>query len=259
MSSKTFDYLEKAMNLSQLAVLSLFVAGGAVAAGPHWEYAGHHGPGHWGEMSKDFESCGLGKHQSPIDIRKAEKKADLPELAFDYSASPLKIINNGHTVQVGIGEGSNLKIGDHVYKLVQFHFHTPSEEKIKGKPYAMVAHLVHKDADGKLAVVALLIKQGKENAALQPVFANMPMGAGPLHSVEGLAINAADLLPAKRGYYHFEGSLTTPPCSEGVSWYVLTTPVEASAAQIKSFQKLYKHNARPVQPLNDRAVVERAG
>jgi carbonic anhydrase len=108
-------------------------------------------------------------------------------------------------------------------------------------------------------VIGLLIKQGKENAALRPVFANMPVAAGPVHSVEGLAINVADLLPAKRGYYHFEGSLTTPPCSEGVSWYVLSTPVEASAAQIKAFQKLYKHNARPVQPLNDRIVVERAG
>ena len=128
-----------------------------------------------------------------------------------------------------------------------------------GKPADMVAHLVHKDEAGKLAVVAVLIRKGKENAALKAVFDNMPVGAGPVHSVEGLSINVADLLPAKRGYYHFEGSLTTPPCSEGVSWYVLSTPVEASAAQIKSFQALYRHNARPVQPLNDRAVVERAG
>jgi carbonic anhydrase len=247
------------MYLKQIAVLCSFVAGSALAAGPHWEYEGHHGPGHWGEMSKDFETCGLGKHQSPIDIRKAEVKADLPELAFDYTASPLKIINNGHTVQVNLDSGGGVKIGDHVYKLAQFHFHSPSEEKIKGKPYSMVAHLVHKDSDGKLAVVAVMIKPGKENAALKAVFDNMPVGAGPVHSVEGLAMNVADLVPAKRGYYHFEGSLTTPPCSEGVSWYVLSTPVEASREQIKAFQKLYKHNARPVQPLNDRSVVERAG
>ncbi|MDD5390766.1 MAG: carbonic anhydrase family protein [Gallionellaceae bacterium] len=247
------------MKLSKLAVLCCFAASGAWAAGPHWEYEGHHGPAHWGEMSKDFEVCGLGKHQSPIDIRKAEMKADLPELAFDYAASPLKIINNGHTVQVNIDAGGGVKIGDHVYRLVQFHFHTPSEERIKGKPADMVAHLVHKDDAGKLAVVAVLIKKGKENAALKPVFDNMPIGAGPVHGVEGLSINAADLLPAKHGYYHFEGSLTTPPCSEGVRWYVLSTPVEASADQIKAFQKIHKHNARPVQPLNDRSVVERAG
>ncbi len=259
------------MKLNRRIVLCCFAAGVAAngawagdaaqgnAQAPHWEYAGHHGPAHWGEMHKDFETCGLGKHQSPIDIRTAEKKADLPELAFDYTASPLKIVNNGHTVQINIGDGGGVKIGDHAYKLAQFHFHTPSEERIKGKPADMVAHLVHKDEAGKLAVVAVLIKQGKENAALKAVFENMPVGAGPVHAVEGLNINVANLLPAKRGYYHFEGSLTTPPCSEGVSWYVLSMPVEASAAQIKTFQKLYKHNARPVQPLNDRAVVERAG
>lgn len=251
------------MKLHRLVVLCCFAASGAwagKAAHPvHWEYEGVHGPAHWGEMKKDFETCGLGKHQSPIDIGKTEMKSDLPDLAFDYVASPLKIINNGHTVQVNIGEGSSLGIGDHAYKLAQFHFHTPSEEKIKGKPADMVAHLVHKDADGKLAVVAVLIKQGKENAALQAVFDNMPVGAGPVHAVEDLSVNVADLLPAKHGYYHFEGSLTTPPCSEGVQWYVVSSPVEASASQIASFRRLYKHNARPVQPMNDRTVVERAG
>ena len=210
-------------------------------------------------MSKEYEQCGLGKHQSPIDIRSAEKRADLPELVFDYPPSPLKIINNGHTVQVNIADGASLKIGDHRYKLVQFHFHTPSEEEIHGKPADMVIHLVHKDDAGKLAVVAVLINKGKENAALKPVFDNIPIGAGPVHDVEGLNVDAADMLPAKRGYYHFDGSLTTPPCSEGVSWYVLSTPVEASAEQIKAFRTLYQHNARPVQPLNDRKVVERAG
>lgn len=253
------------MKLNRLVVLCCFAAGvpsawaGEATPAPHWQYVGEHGPAHWGRMQKDFETCGLGKRQSPIDIRGAKKQADLPELAFDYAASPLKIVNNGHTVQVNLAAGSRVKTGEQSYKLAQFHFHTPSEERIKGKPADMVAHLVHKDEAGKLAVVAVLIKQGKENAALKAVFDNMPIGAGPVHSVEGLDINVADLLPAKRGYYHFEGSLTTPPCSEGVSWYVLSTPVEASSAQIQAFRKLYKHNARPVQPLNDRTVVERAG
>lgn len=247
------------MKLHQLALLSLFTVTGALAAGPHWEYEGHHGPAHWGEMDKDFEVCGLGKQQSPIDIRATEKKAGLPALAFDYSASPLKIVNNGHTVQVNMDAGGGLLVDGHAYRLAQFHFHTPSEEMVKGSRYSMVAHLVHKDEAGKLAVVAVLIRKGKENAALKTVFDNMPIAAGPVHSVEGLGINVADLLPAKRGYYQFEGSLTTPPCSEGVKWYVLSTPVEASVAQIKAFQKLYRHNARPTQPLNGRVVLERAG
>ncbi len=247
------------MKFSRVALLSIFAASSAVAAGPHWEYEGHHGPAHWGEMNKDYEVCGLGKHQSPIDIRKTEKKADLPDLAFDYAASPLKIVNNGHTVQVNLDAGGGLTVAGHAYRLAQFHFHTPSEERVKGKPADMVAHLVHKDDAGKLAVVAVLIRKGKENAALKAVFDNMPIAAGPVHSVDGLSVNVADLLPARHGYYHFEGSLTTPPCSEGVSWYVLSMPVEASAAQIKSFQSLYQHNARPVQPLNGRAVLERAG
>lgn len=253
------------MNLNRLLVLSCFVAGGAWAAesghpaAPHWEYQGHHGPAHWGEMNKDYEVCGLGKQQSPIDIRQTEKKADLPELGFDYSTSPLKIINNGHTVQVNIESGGGLMIGGKAYRLVQFHFHTPSEERINGKAYSMVAHLVHRNEAGNLAVVAVLIRKGRENPALKTVFDNMPVGAGPVHSVEGLGINAADLLPATRGYYHFPGSLTTPPCSEGVSWYVLSTPVEASLGQIKTFKQLYQHNARPVQPLNGRTILERAG
>lgn len=245
------------MKLIRLAVLCSLAASSAFAApAAHWEYEGEHGPKQWGKLDKDYATCGLGKHQSPVDIRKAETRADLSDLTFNYVSAPFKLINNGHTVQVNNSEGGTLSIGGHSYKLAQFHFHTPSEERINGKPYDMVAHLVHKDDAGKLAVVAVLIKRGKENAALKPVFDNMPISAGPQHTVEGVNINFADLLPSKRGYYHFEGSLTTPPCSEGVAWYVLNTPVEASSAQIKQLRALYPHNARPVQPLNDRVVVQ---
>lgn len=246
------------MSRKPVLLFCLFASGGALASGAHWEYAGLHGPAHWAGMAQEFATCGLGAEQSPIDIRQVERRTDLPELAFDYPQAPLKIINNGHTIQVNLGEeGGTLKVGDHSYKLVQFHFHTPSEERIRGRAAPMVAHLVHADEAGKLAVVAVLIKPGSENAALKPVFDNMPIGTGPVHSVEGQGIKVGDLLPARHGYYHFTGSLTTPPCSEGVSWYVLNTPIDASPAQIGAFRRLYANNARPVQPLHGRKVVER--
>ena len=248
------------MKLISAAVLCAITSSSVFAAStPHWEYEGKHGPKHWNELSKEFASCGLGKHQSPIDIRKARHQADLPDLDFHYTSVPLKIINNGHTVQVDSPQGGTLTVGKHSYNLAQFHVHTPSEERVNGKAYDMVVHMVHKDAAGKLAVVAVLIKRGKENAALKPMFDNMPIAAGPQHVVDHVSIDPAALLPAKHGYYHFEGSLTTPPCSEGVAWYVLKTPVEASRAQINLLHLLYSHNARPVQPLNGRTVVQHGG
>jgi carbonic anhydrase len=245
-----------------LSLIALFALAGcgkgpdAHHAAPHWSYAaGHEGPEHWGNLGKDFTACGTGKEQSPINITGAAK-ADLPAIAFSYQASPLKVINNGHTVQVNFAEGSAIRIGDQAYNLVQTHFHTPSEEQINGKPTDMVWHLVHKNAEGKLAVVAVLVKAGKDNGAIGTVAAHLPKDTSQETAVAGVTLNAADLLPANRGYYHFMGSLTTPPCSEGVRWYVLKTPVEASAAQIETFRKLFGVNARPVQPLNDRKLTE---
>lgn len=240
--------------LSAIALSCLSLT--AIAEGPHWTYEGEHGPAHWAELDKNFSECKLGHAQSPIDIRGAKAKTDAPDLEFAYQAKPLAIVNNGHTVQVNEAGAGTLTIAGHAYQLAQFHFHTPSEERIKGRAYDLVAHMVHKDDAGKLAVVAVLFKAGHENAALKTVFDNMPVGAGPEHSVAGVTFNPADLLPAKHGYYHFQGSLTTPPCSEGVAWYVLKTPVEASRAQLGLLHKLYEHNARPVQPLNGREVIE---
>lgn len=241
--------------LSATLIAGLSLA--AWADAPHWSYEGAHGAAHWAELDKSYAECRLGHAQSPIDIKSARIDGDAPALEFAYQPKPLVLINNGHTVQVNEAGAGTLTIGGHVYQLVQFHFHTPSEERIHGKPYAMVAHLVHKDEAGKLAVIALLFKVGRENAALKPVLDNMPIAAGPEHTVAGVNVNPADLLPAKLGYYHFMGSLTTPPCTEGVSWYVLTAPVELSRAQLAQFRALYPHNARPVQPLNGRNVTER--
>jgi carbonic anhydrase len=228
---------------------------GAQAAEPahaHWDYAGKAGPTHWGELEHDFASCKLGKLQSPIDIRGA-KAAKLAPLGFHYHGGAGEIVNNGHTVQVNLADGGSLDLASGNYKLVQFHFHTPSEESINGKRYPLVAHLVHKNDAGDLAVVAVLFKEGKENAALKQVFAELPGKAGDKHPLAS-EIDLATLLPAKHGYYAYMGSLTTPPCSEGVHWQVLKQPVELSKGQLASFRKLYAMNARPLQPLNGRAV-----
>jgi carbonic anhydrase len=218
----------------------------------HWEYAGKHGPSHWGEMESDFSSCKLGKAQSPIDIH-AAKAAALTPIDFQYAPSAGEIVNNGHTVQVNLNDAGSVKLPSGGYKLLQFHFHTPSEESINGKHYPLVAHLVHKNENGDLAVVAVLFKKGKENAALKQVFAELPPTAGEKHPLaENIDIMAT--LPAKRAYYAFMGSLTTPPCSEGVHWQVLKQPAEISGKQLAAFRKLYAMNARPIQPLNGRVV-----
>ncbi|MCZ8095016.1 MAG: carbonic anhydrase [Acidovorax sp.] len=220
----------------------------------HWAYQGHGGPKHWGELESSFEACARGSAQSPVDIRNPVK-ADLPALDFQYAAAAPTLVNNGHTVQVNLPAGNNLVVDGKKLELLQFHFHTPSEEAVAGKHAAMVAHFVHKDEDGKLGVVAVLIQPGKTNPAWAPIFAHLPR-VGEQVTVDGLSLDLPALLPAKKGYYSFEGSLTTPPCSEGVKWMVLKEPVKLSPQQIKAFRQIYNANARPLQPLNGRLVKE---
>jgi len=234
--------------------LALLLAAPALAAEGHWQYGkGHGGPAHWKELSPEFATCGVGKHQSPIDIRNA-KPEKLPELQFGYQVAAPKVVNNGHTIQVSVPPGSLLMVGDHTYELQQFHFHTPSEEAVQGKHAALVAHFVHKDAEGKLAVVAVLFDVGAESAALAPVFAKLPGEKGTDVFLEGSPLDPSSVLPAKRGYWEFEGSLTTPPCTEGVRWLVLREHAKISKAQLAAFKKLYPENARPLQPLNGRTI-----
>jgi carbonic anhydrase len=238
-----------------LACALALVPFAAHAQEPHheWDYGSEHGPQHWGELKPDFEACSAGKTQSPIDIRNAVP-TDLDPIRFDYHPTPLHIIDNGHTIQVNYAPGSWIGIGGARYQLVQLHFHQPSEERIDGQNYPMVAHLVHKDADGALAVVAVLLKQGTANALMRTVLANLPPEKEKEAVLETVAVNAVSLLPRNPAYYTFTGSLTTPPCSEGVTWLVLVEPVELSAEQVGRFGKLYHGNARPSQPLNGRAV-----
>ncbi len=222
------------------------------AHAPHWTYSGKTGASHWGELQAGFEACSVGREQSPIDIRGASA-AELPPLAFDYSTSSAEIVNNGHTIQIDLPQGGMLRLPFGAYRLLQFHFHAPSEEKIEGKAYPMVAHMVHRDEQGRIAVVAVLFREGRENAALARVFAAMPAHEGGKASLAG-GLDPAQLLPPSRGYWAFMGSLTTPPCTEGVRWQVLKDPVEVSKAQLAAFRKLYPMNARPVQPLNGRSL-----
>jgi len=220
-----------------------------------WTYRGDHGPEHWGDIDPGFATCKTGRHQSPIDIRDA-KKSDLPAIQFDYQPTALQIINNGHTIQVNYAPGSFITVAGKRYELKQFHFHHPSEEEINGKDFAMVAHLVHADAQGNLAVVAVLLEPGASNQMIDVLWSHIPKQAGPEQKYDQVKINIADLLPADHGYYTFPGSLTTPPCSENVTWFVLKNPQVISRDQVEAFGKIYAHNSRPIQPLNDRKVLE---
>ena len=223
----------------------------------HWSYSGPDGPDHWGDLEPGFAACKVGTRQSPIDIKDAKEQDDLAPIHFDYKLSPLKIVDNGHTVRIDYEPGSSVTINGTALPLTQFHFHHRSETEIDGQKYDMELHLVHEDtAAGRAAVVAILIKTGTENAFLRVLLSHVPQKVGEEIERKKVVINAADFLPGDQNYYVFDGSLTTPPCSEGVKWYVLKTPIEASASQIADFAKLYPDNARPVQPLDGREVRE---
>jgi carbonic anhydrase len=219
-----------------------------------WSYTGESNPAKWGNLDTAYATCSIGKRQSPINIAKP-KTADLPVLQFHYSAVPLNIIDDGHTIQVNYAAGSTLQVGDKTYTLKQFHFHHPSEEQVNGKGYDMEAHLVHADDNGHLAVVAVLLKSGASNAFLASIWKNFPAEKEKSIENASVSVNAEDLLPSDHAYYTFLGSLTTPPCSEGVTWYVLKTPAELSSEQVAAFAKVYPMNARPVQPLNGRELL----
>ena len=228
---------------------------GIAADASRWSYSGATGPAKWAKLEKDFVACAQGKTQSPIDIPDAEaRKGDLPPLLFDYRPSPLRIIDNGHTIQVNYAPGSSIELDGTQYELVQFHFHKPSEEKIDGKSHAMVAHFVHKSPEGKLAVVAVLLDKGGANGLIDSIWKNLPTAKEKEVLVTNVTIDAANLLPESKGYYTFQGSLTTPPCSEEVTWLVLKTPVKIGDGEITAFGKIYPMNARPTQALNGRAV-----
>ncbi len=227
----------------------------ASGGGPGWGYEGSSGPAHWGDLSPGYATCKVGMIQSPVDISHTVK-ANLGSHEFDYRDSPLRIINNGHTIQVNINSESSMRINGKTYNVLQFHFHSPSENTKDGHPFGMEVHLVHKNDAGELAVVGVFMKQGMENPFIATLWKNLPDSINHEKIVASVQVNPAELLPANGSYYHFSGSLTTPPCSEGVQWYVMKSPIEVSAEQIQKFVSLVGHNARPVQALHDRSVIE---
>ncbi|WIV98935.1 carbonic anhydrase [Kinneretia aquatilis] len=227
---------------------------GAAGGHVHWGYAGEGAPDKWAELSPEFRQCAVGTRQSPIDIRDGIR-VDLEKIQFEYRPSSFAVLDNGHTIQVNVAPGNTLQVMGRRFELLQFHFHRPSEERINGRQYDMVAHLVHKDAEGRLAVVAVLLERGQDQALVQTIWNNLPLEKGEALPAPGL-LDLNQLLPENRAYYTYMGSLTTPPCSEGVLWMVMRTPVQVSPNQIAIFSRLYPMNARPIQAGSGRLIKE---
>jgi carbonic anhydrase len=229
----------------------------AHAGEAHWAYEGDTGPQAWGKLKPDFNLCAIGKRQSPINIEDGNTlRGPAEPVQFTYQPSNASVVNNGHTIQVDVQGENSITVRGSNYRLLQFHFHTPSEEQLNFKRFPMVAHLVHKNNEGQLAVVAVLLDEGASNPMIDKVWTYMPLDSGDRVRMPQGLLNVNELLPADQRYYQFMGSLTTPPCSEGVLWMVLKQPVTLSKAQYKLFTQLYPNNARPVQPINGRPVRE---
>lgn len=225
-----------------------------------WGYTGDVGPEHWAEMAPEFKQCGVGTRQSPIDIRDGVA-VDLEKIAFDYKASGFSVLDNGHTVQVTVAPGNGLTVMGKRYELVQVDFHRPSEERVNGRQFDMSAHLVHKDAQGRLAIVAVLLDRGADNKPqplIQTLWGNLPLERGEAVTAQ-VQVDLTQLLPDNRGYYTYMGSLTTPPCTEGVLWMVMRQPVPLTTQQIGVFSRLYPMNARPLQAGSGRLIKESLG
>ncbi|NKB88817.1 MAG: hypothetical protein GKS06_11425 [Acidobacteria bacterium] len=230
---------------------------------PHWTYEGQTGPAAWGGLSAEFSACAEGMQQSPIDITGALAET-LPELRAQFGEVALRIvhaehvadaINNGHTIQVNYTEGDMLSVDDTDYELVQYHFHSPSEHTVEGAHFPMEMHFVHAAADGALAVIGVFIEEGEHNDAFDPIWNNLPQEQGVENHIGEVTVDVDQLLPANATSYRYAGSLTTPPCSEGVAWIVMTEPIQLSGEQIGAFTALIEGNNRPVQPLNGRPIV----
>lgn len=221
---------------------------------PEWSYEGNTGPAHWAQLSTEFSACN-GKNQSPVNLT-GFTEASLTPLQFQYKAGGNEVVNNGHTVQVNYEVGSSVMIEGKQFNLAQFHFHAPSENHINGKSYPLEAHLVHKDRHGNLAVVAVMFNEGAANPGLAKVWAQMPKKKGGKNALSP-AVSVNQILPKNRDHYRFNGSLTTPPCSEGVLWTVLKQPMTASKAQIAQFAGVLHHpNNRPIQGTNARNILK---
>jgi carbonic anhydrase len=202
-------------------------------------------------MKMEWAHCGYGKKQSPVNLGWSPPEPGAP-IELYYRSSPLKVIDNGHTIQVNFPEGSYANIRSKRFELLQLHFHSNSEHTLSGRPFPMEAHLVHKSKQGKLAVVGVMLVEGRHNDTIEQIWQNIPDEKGKEELIDAERINPINLIPDGFHYYHYMGSLTTPPCSEGVNWNVVNTPTEISREQLEKFRSLYPHNNRPIQPMNGR-------
>lgn len=229
----------------------------AAEQGAHWSYQGDDGPEHWGELSEQYKLCREGKNQSPVNLV-ADFRVDLPELVFEYHGTPVHETNNGHTILLRVTPGSYLDVPERNqrYQLIQGHFHSPSEHTFDGKHFAMEIHLVHSNEEGRLAVVGLMIEEGEENAMLNRIWTFMPEQVGE-STQSPLTVFEAGVMPPTRNYFSYAGSLTTPPCTEGITWVVLRDPLTASAEQIDRFkERVGPSTNRPTQPKNARTILD---
>lgn len=269
----------RALTLTVLCASSMPAVSGSKETshgGGHWGYSGSEGPQFWGELAQGYALCSSGQRQSPVDIQRP-REASLYPLRFDYRSLPLQLLNNGHTLQLNYYEPdtnhrveiagkqqiiktkkqyrSQLMLGDEPYSLLQLHFHTPSEHAIAGSRALMEVHLVHKNAGGNLAVVGVMLQEGASNTELEKILNNAPSELNSEKLLERVSVNASAWLPDDRDYYHYSGSLTTPPCSENVNWLVMKNPLQVSAAQMRRFESLIGQNARPLQPMHWRQML----
>ena len=229
----------------------------------HWGYEAGNGPSRWGELNRDWVLCAEGHHQSPVDLSGArqekfdEMKLEFPtaNLTIIHQTHVIDVIDNGHTIQINYDQGETFAIGNESYELRQYHFHSPSEHTVKGRHYPMEMHLVHISKDKKLAVIGVFIEEGRHNDAFDTIWSNLPNKTGQEIHLENVQVDIDDMLPKNKATYRYDGSLTTPPCSEGVRWFVYVEPIQLSSDQIKVFQKIFHGNNRPTQPLNDRTLL----
>jgi len=250
LAGRAFGAEDKAAHAAAGADKAAGHGGGA----PHWGYVGAGGPDNWGTLSADFKVCDLGLEQTPIDLA-STVRAELAGVESMFQDSALTVVNNGHTIQANCAAGNYSLIGGERFELLQFHFHHPSEHKLAGQAFPLECHFVHRSQAGTLAVLGVFIRAGAANDALEVVFQAMPAAAGG-EQPAARPLNPNALLPFDRGHFRYAGSLTTPPCSEGVNWVVFKTAIEASDAQIQKFAAMFPLNARPIQKQNRRFLLE---
>jgi len=244
------------MRFHRVVLLVFGVAAVAAAqSGANWDYSGKTGPLNWGHLDPAYKACSQGHEQSPIDIRGARLNKSLQPIEFHYLAGPVTLENTGKTIVVHVDPGSYILVDGQRYELEQFHFHHPSEEAVKGKLTDMDVHLVHKSSDGKLAVIAVRfsMERGDPNAVLAALWPQLPSKAGTTVKVTDM-INAGGFLPADRGYWTYTGSLSTPPCTEGVRWFVFQDVLSISRSQVRALTSLFPVNSRPLQDPHGRKI-----